>query len=716
MNTKKLFSSLLVAGMSLTLAACGSGSSSTDSSASNANSQPSSGNAAVTEDVTSNVDDFQTQTSGDTLVYGTSSMNGDWIRGFTNSSYDVMGRKLMGTDYYNGYTTYSRDKDGVYVVNKTTLTEDPEFKENEDGSKTATFKLNPDLKWSDGEAVTADDYVFASLMISDDQYGPLTGANSVGNDKAKGYKEYHAGETEEFEGVKKIDDHSFEYTISKDYLPYFAESSMYAISPLPMHSLAENLAISESGSAFAVKDGYELSDEDKENYKKTIDDQIEAKNKELEEAKAEEDFGSSDQKEYDDQIKELEDRKSKADSGDVDATDLLKEEAMLKYANEYRFKPDPVSGPYKFESFGNNMLKLTLNDQYAGNYEGKKATIPNIVLQAVNNKIAVDLLVKGDIDIWESEVQAAQIDQIRKAAEESDPKIAYVDFERNGYGKLQFLTDLGATKEKEVRQAIAFLIDRDDFVQNLSGGYAVVTNGMYGLSQWMYQEKGDELESKLTHYTLDIDEANNRLDNSSYKFEKDGKTPWDREKAASEYESNKDNFDYWRYNDKGEKLQVNQNGASEVEVTPMLNNQLPDNGKQVGMEYNVVGGDFASLLNYMYYPDEDNPRFTAFNMGTSFGTPFDPYYQYHHEGYDNTSRTNDPKADEIVTKMRSHDPEDKEGFLKDWEDFQVWFNDYLPEIPLYSNQYHNAFTTRVEGYDATPEWDFGENINYMNLK
>ncbi|MDO4594781.1 MAG: hypothetical protein Q4B52_05315 [Tissierellia bacterium] len=134
------------------------------------------------------------------------------------------------------------------------------------------------------------------------------------------------------------------------------------------------------------------------------------------------------------------------------------------------------------------------------------------------------------------------------------------------------------------------------------------------------------------------------------------------------------------------------------------------------MEYNVVGGDFASLLNYLYYPDEDNPRFTAFNMGTTFDPVFDPYYQYHSEGYDNTSRTNDPKADEIVTKMRSHDPDDKEGYLKDWEDFQVWFNDYLPEIPLYPNQYHNGYSSRVEGYEATPDWAFGESINYMKLK
>lgn len=716
MKKSKLFSSLTVACMSLILASCGG--SATKDNAADANnnasngSNPTTANAAVTEDQASGLENFDKQTSDDTLVIATASMNGDWISGFTNSSYDVLGRKLMGTDYFNGYTTYSRDKDGQYVPNMTTLTEEPVLKENKDGTKTVTFKLNPDLKWSDGQPVDANDYLFGVLMESDDQYSPLTGSTAVGSDKYDGYKEYHEGSTESLKGIKKLDDHSFEITISKDYLPYFAESSMFNVGPTPMKQLAPNLTIGEDGSSFAVSKDFKASDEDKKAYAEKIDEQIEAKNKELEEAKQEEDFGSAQQKEHDDAVKELEDRKAKAQSGELDATEMLKEQAYLTYARDYRLKPEPVSGPYKFAAFENNMLKLDLNENYAGNYEGKKATIPHVILQVINPKLSVDLVASGDIDISENETTAANIDKMRKLKD----KVGFVEFARNGYGELRFLTDLGATKEKEVRQAVAFLIDRDDFVQNLNGGYAVVTDGMYGLSQWMYEERKDEIQDELTHYALNIDEANERLDKSSYKFEKDGTTPWDKEKAKAAYEENKDKYDYWRYNDKGEKLQVNQMGSNEVEVTTMLNNQLSDNAKQVGMEYNVVGGDFASLLNYLYFPDEKNPKFTAFNLGTSFGTPFDPYYQYHHDGYDNRSRTNDPEADRITEEMRRVDPDKKEEFLDKWMEFQKWYNDYLPEIPLYSNQYHNCYNLRVEGYEATPEWDVGENINYMSLK
>ena len=134
------------------------------------------------------------------------------------------------------------------------------------------------------------------------------------------------------------------------------------------------------------------------------------------------------------------------------------------------------------------------------------------------------------------------------------------------------------------------------------------------------------------------------------------------------------------------------------------------------MEYNVTAGSFATLLDYYTNPKED-AEYTAFNMGTGFGTPFDPWYQYNSKGSDNKTRTNDPKADEITVKLRQTDPKDKEGYLNNWEEFEMWYNDYLPEIPLYSNQYHTGYTKRVKGFDInTPVWESEYQINAMSLE
>lgn len=52
---------------------------------------------------------------------------------------------------------------------------------------------------------------------------------------------------------------------------------------------------------------------------------------------------------------------------------------------------------------------------------------------------------------------------------------------------ISFITDLGATKIKEVRQAVAYLLDRDKFIISLAGGYGQVINGAYGSAEWTYQ-------------------------------------------------------------------------------------------------------------------------------------------------------------------------------------------------------------------------------------
>ena len=744
---KRIFSSVMALGLATTLAACGGNNDQpanneadapaetseettgeTEAPAEGEDAETTEGDDAETteedenalsEDEQQELADFEKVTGDDTLVIGSAEMNGDFFTGWTESAYDVVVRRLLGVQGNQGVSTIVQDENGQWLNNPTVLEEDPEIVENEDGSRTVTYKIKKGLKWSDGEEITSDDFLFGSLLFSHPSYIPVTGATTIGSDSAKGYEAYHNGDVDFLEGQEKIDDYTFKGTIDAEFLPYYEEAALMGYGAFPMHAVTENLVVSEDGQKLVAKEGYEASEEEIKAYKDSIQTQIdalkedfEANNEEPAEDADEETKAAYDaaKEEHDTKVADLESRLE----GDIDPSLQLIEQAMIAVANEYRVKPSVVSGPYTFDSFENNMVRLSLNPNYNGNFRGEKATIPHIIVQTVNKNIAIDLVENGDIDIWEGESTGGKIDQIRAAADEG--KLQYNTFERNGYGNLTFLTDRGATAIKEVRQAIAHLMDRNTFVQSYAGGYGVVTNGMYGSSQWMYQERGADLESgKLTNYQLNIDTANELLDESPYKFEADGTTPWDKAKADEAFASNPDGYDYWRYDENGKQLVVNQYGSDESEITTLISNQLPNNAKQVGMEYNVTAGSFATLLDYYYNPEED-AEYTAFNMGSQFGTPFDPYYQYHSEGFNNTTKTNDPKADEITVKLRQTEPDDKEGYLDAWEEFQIWYNDYLPEIPLYSNQFHTAYTNRVQGFDInTPTWGADNQINAMSL-
>ena len=725
MKMKRVFSSLMALGLASTLVACGGGENKDDKTdnkdADTKTEDKTEGEAAEgTEGEDQSAEDFESQTSDDTLVVGLGELNGDFLGGWTNNAGDVKVRRYMGIEGNNGYQTVVQDEGGEWVNNKAVLAEDPKSEENADGSKTVTFKLKDGLKWSDGEPVTADDYLFASLLHTHPEYSKLTGSTNIGHDSAKGYEAYKKGDSDVFEGLEKVDDLTFKVTIDASFLPYYEEAALLAQDPLPMHALSENLAVSKEGNKLVAKDGYTPTEEDKKAYTEGLDKQIEKQKADFEEnyPAPEADATEEDKAEYEEAKKEndaaiadLEARKE----GDIDPTQQLIDEAMLKEVNEYRVNPSVVAGPYKFDSYSNNMVKLSLNENYAGNFKGEKATIPHVILQVVNQKIAVDLLENGDIDIWEEEADGGAIDRIREAADKGTIG-GFNTYERNGYGNLTFLTDRGTTKYKEVRQAIAHLMDRNSFVQSYAGGYGVVTNGMYGTSQWMYKERGADLEGKLVNYQMNLEQANELLDKTPFKFESDGTTPWDKAKADEMFSSNPDGFDYYRYDENGKKLVVNQYGSDESPVTTLISNQLPVNAKQVGMEYNVTAGSFATLLEYYTSPKED-AEYTAFNMGTSFGTPFDPWYQYHSEGSDNKTRTNDPKADEITEKLRRTAPDKKEEYLDNWEEFEIWYNDYLPEIPLYANQYHTGYTKRVKGFDInTPVWPSEYQINAITLE
>ena len=726
MKMKRVFSSLMALGLAATLVACG-GDKAEDAKdkpaeeAKDNKEAPADGDQA--KDDKAELDSFDKQTADDTLVIGAvQEFNGDFLQGWTNNSMDVKARRFLGIEGNNGYGTVVQDEGGQWVNNAAVLKEDPQVVKNADGSETTTYKIKEDLKWSDGKPVTADDYLFGSLLHTYPSYQLVTGSTSIGDDPLMGYEAYKSGKKDTFDGLKKIDDYTFSVTVDASFLPYYEEAALKAFGPYPMHAVSDNLAVSKEGNKIVAKEGYKPTEEDKKKYIENIDNQIAKSKEDFEEnnpapkADAKEDEKKAYEeakKAHDEDIAKLEKRKE----GDIDPTSMLIEDAMIKEYNEYRIKPTVTCGPYKFDSFGNNMIKMSINENYAGNFRGEKPSIPHVILQYVNKKIAIDLLENGDIDIWEAEGEGPLIDQMRAAADEG--KIGgYNTFERNGYGNVTFLTDRGATKYKEVRQAIAHLMDRNNFVQSFAGGYGVVTNGMYGTSQWMYKERGADLESnpKFKKYQLNLDEANKLLDATPYTFEKDGKTPWDKKKADEEFAKNPDGFEYYRYDKDGKKLQVNQYGSDESPITTLISNQVPVNAKQVGMEYNVTAGSFATLLDYYTNPKED-AEYTAFNMGTGFGTPFDPWYQYNSKGSDNKTRTNDPKADEITVKLRQTDPKDKEGYLNNWEEFEMWYNDYLPEIPLYSNQYHTGYTKRVKGFDInTPVWESEYQINAMSLE
>lgn len=96
----------------------------------------------------------------------------------------------QGEIVYNGIEGETRNYNGTdYTYNGIA---DCTVTENEDGTVDYDFKLRDDVKFADGELLTADDVIFSMYVVSDPSYD---GASSFSSLPIKGMEEYKNGST-----------------------------------------------------------------------------------------------------------------------------------------------------------------------------------------------------------------------------------------------------------------------------------------------------------------------------------------------------------------------------------------------------------------------------------------------------------------------------------------------------------------------------------------
>ncbi|PSH67326.1 peptide ABC transporter substrate-binding protein [Phyllobacterium sophorae] len=157
------------------------------------------------------------------------------LRTLDVQKFHLLAEEDLGHDLFEGLTT--RDKDGVLkpgVAKEWTVSDD---------GKTYTFTLN-DTKWSNGDPLTAKDFVFAFRRILEPSLGAEYASllYPIANAKA-----YNKGEIKDAAtiGVKAVDDHTLEITLASP-TPYFPDL-MANTAAFPLHAAS----VEKLGSGYA---------------------------------------------------------------------------------------------------------------------------------------------------------------------------------------------------------------------------------------------------------------------------------------------------------------------------------------------------------------------------------------------------------------------------------------------------------------------------------
>lgn len=532
-----------------------------------------------------------------------------------------------------GYGTVDQTDEGEYVIDDS-IVEKYDTKENEDKSKTYTFTIKQGLKFADGKEITAKNYVAATMLWSSKLIGPdlCKGKNTAGIDLV-GYDAFSKGETKEFAGLHLIDDYTFSATINPNNTPYFYELNSVASSPEDLEFwLGKDVDIKDDG------DGcYFVEDINTEEFKNAV--------------------------------KAARDKKTL-----------------------------PSSGPYMLEKYdeAQQLATMVINPNFQGDRVGRKPLISKVILKKITQATQIDDLKTGGVDIINKIGDGKTINAGMDLTEGEG--FAYTDYPRAGYGKIAFSCDVGPTQFPEVRQALAYLLDRNDFAKQFTGGYGSVVNGPYGTAQWFYQETKKELEEKLNSYPYDPAKAVELLEKAGFTLNESG----------AEFKEG-DGIRYKKMDDgKLMPLEIKWASTENNEVSDLLVVKLAENPDLVkaGIKIQRDAMSFDELLNWLYRDASQDakygvPTYNMFNLATGFTPWYDQKYYYSTKeemikmGY-NTNFIFDKELEKTATDMVMVAPDQRDAFKENFVKFIVRWNEMLPDLPLYSNQYHDFYNAKLK--------------------
>lgn len=669
------------------------------------------------EDDTKTNDNTKTEykVGGSVIIGSATALSGTDFRStaWSNNGADADIRTLT-----NGYATVQQNKAGEFVWDETVTVKSHETIDNADGSKTFKITINEGLKYSDGSAITAKDYVGYALALAT----PVVldaGISSPSGSTYVGYADFStATSPTPFSGIRLYDDYTFSYTVEASYFPYYYELQYAAYSPYSLKLwLGDDVDVKDDGEGAYLTEAW---------YAKTTDS---------------------------------------------NGTEKYKKADQLLAARDNTDANSPCSGPYKFVKWdkSSESCQLTINENYQGNFEGQKPHVKDLTYIKIVAETQLDLFTSGGVDVISGLAEGDEINAALAAVEASDGKYAFTNYLRAGYGKIQLVADYGPTQFTKVRQALSHLLDKNKFASTFTGGYGSLVKGPYGLSSWMYQETKDELEATLNAYEFSLDTAKALLVEDGWVYGADGKTytsgiRYKKLTAAeaavngnatyqcgnTDYKTVKIGDDYYM------PLALNWCSSEGNSVSDLLNTMLvqAQTTADAGMVINQDVVDFNTLLDALYRDGVD-AKYSMFNLATGFtSTIYDyagywmPKYSYSnimyagvtpcegatyteadadkysedekavimatwemYMGMGNQAWLSDEKMDEYTWDMvykATTKEEYKEYFVKY---IQRW-NELLPEIALYSNLYHDVYNAKLGGYEVNPYWGVADAMLY----
>ena len=617
---------------------------------------------------------------GQVVIGSSTEASGDW-------AYSAFVRNPNATDnavlkLTDDMSTIESDQHGDYVINKTVV-KSYERIEEENGNVTFKFVINDGLKFNNGEAVTAQNFV-AWTMFLVSPAGKEMGVVSATYNMLPGGLAYRNGETNVLSAVRLYDEKTFSITIAKtgedgetSYLPYYYDIAYAGMQAVNLtYWFGEGWSVKDDGEGvyFVNADGKEFTAE-------TVGETVTAG----------------------------------------------------RFATGNRV----TAGPYNLVSFDQSSREIVLevNENYNGNFEGQKPGIQKLVIVKTSEDTVMDMITTGQIQIYSQIADGSEVNAVMDLIEAGTINSSTSQYDRAGYGYFGFACDLGPTQFTEFRQAIAYLLDRVEFAQTFCKGWGSVVHGPYCTAFTMTAKT--DIEKKINHYDYNPEKAVELLKQAGFVYNADGSDYVD---GSGEVRYAKVTEEQAKYYDSFNKVladgtilmpaTINWASSEGNAVSALLSTMLANSEatKAAGVSIVKTEMTFSELMNYMYRQDSyglggdySMPTYNMFNLATGYnGGVYDESYnwttdpEYIEQGY-NVQHLYDEQLDKISMDMvYGVEPDDEATYLDLWEKYIIRWNELLPMVPLYSNIYVTVYPNTIDNYAEDSFWGFERAILYAN--
>ena len=617
---------------------------------------------------------------GQVVIGSSTEASGDW-------AYSAFVRNPNATDnsvmeLTDDMTTIESNQHGDYVINKTVV-KSYERIEEENGNVTFKFVINDGLKFNNGEAVTAENFVAWTMFVTSPA-GKEMGVVSATYNMLPGGLAYRNGETNVLSAVRLYDEKTFSITIAKtgedgetSYLPYYYDityASMQAVNLT--YWFGEGWSVKDDGEGvyFVNADGKEFTAE-------TVGETVTAS----------------------------------------------------RFATGNRV----TAGPYNLVSFDQSSREIVLevNENYNGNFEGQKPGIQKLVIVKTSEDTVMDMITTGQIQIYSQIADGSEVNAVMDLIDAGTIDSSPSQYDRAGYGYFGFACDLGPTQFTEFRQAIAYLLDRVEFAQTFCKGWGSVVHGPYCTAFTMTAKT--DIEKKINHYDYNPEKAVELLKQAGFVYNADGSDYVDGSGEVRYAKVTEEQAKYYENFNKvladGTILMpatINWASSEGNAVSALLSTMLANSEatKAAGVSIVKTEMTFPELLNYMYRQDSyglggdySMPTYNMFNLATGYnGGVYDESYnwttdpEYIEQGY-NVQHLYDEQLNKLSMDMvYGVEPSDEATYLDLWEKYIIRWNELLPMVPLYSNIYVTVYPNTIDNYAEDSFWGFERAILYAN--